>query len=231
MGLLNPLVDLLFPPRCVFCSRRLGDEESPFFTCEVCLSQVLEQDKCCNWCAYPFTVGQDTCAFCREHNFSFIGASAVGLYSGRLKKVVQKYKYGGQKHLAGALGKLMVRQVLSCSWPEMSAVVPVPLHKQRLLERGYDQSLLLAQVIGDELRLPVKQVLGRLRPTPSQTKLGHKDRWHNVQGAFSVPPEYRLSGRMLLVDDLLTTGATAHFAANALLTAGADEVYLAVIGR
>ncbi len=230
MGLLKPLVDLFFPPRCIFCLSRLSDN-ALHHSCDVCLAKLPDPLQCCGWCGHPHCSGSDTCPLCREHSFSFKGACAVNLYRGSLKKLVQKYKYKGQKHLAGPLGKLVARQVNRCNWPEFSAVVPVPLHRDRLLERGYDQSLLLAQVIGHELGLPVRRILVRARPTTSQTKLGLNKRWSNVKGAFYVPPKYSLSGRLLLVDDLLTTGATAHFAASSLLAAGADEVYLAVIGR
>ncbi|MBS4021801.1 MAG: ComF family protein [Dethiobacter sp.] len=228
MGHLNPLFDLFFPPRCIFCCSRL-EGEGAFSTCEKCLAKLPVH--CCHRCGHPLPEQIDPCPVCRDYKLSFHGACAVDLYRGRMKRVVQKYKYGRQKHLAGPLGKLMARRLKKCGWPQLSAVVPVPLHRQRLLERGYDQSLLLAQVIGDELGLPVRTVLVRSRPTPSQTKLGHNERWQNVRDAFSVLPEHTVSGRLLLVDDLLTTGATAHFAAAALLSAGAQEVYLAVVGR
>ncbi|MCL5980915.1 MAG: ComF family protein [Firmicutes bacterium] len=133
-------------------------------------------------------------------------------------------------HLAGPLGRLLARQIRRCPWPAFSAVVPVPLHPRRS-DRGYDQSLLLAQVIGTELDVPLKVALVRTRSTKSQTRLGAAERWGNVQEAFAGVPGTALSGNILLVDDLLTTGATAHYAAEALLNAGASAVYLAVIGR
>lgn len=145
--------------------------------------------------------------------------------------MIINYKYKRQKYIAGVLGKLVAQQVRRSSWPEMDTVVPVPLHPQRLVERGFDQALLLAQVVADELALPVRKVLVREIDTPSQTRLNSNERWQNVKNAFSVRPGYSLTGRILLIDDLLTTGATGNSAGDALLSAGAEEVYLAVVGR
>jgi predicted amidophosphoribosyltransferase len=124
---------------------------------------------------------------------------------------------------------LAARRVKETGWPEFSAVVPVPLHQSKLKERGFDQALLLARAVGSELGLPVQPVLQRVRSTPSQTKLGAEMRWQNVAGAFLALPGERVGGNLLLVDDLLTTGATAHNAALPLLAAGAGAVYLAVV--
>jgi ComF family protein len=145
--------------------------------------------------------------------------------------VVHKYKYKGCRHFAPTLGRLVAAQVKRCNWPTLHEIVPVPLHPLRLAERGYDQAFLLARVIGDDLNLPVRQVLVRTRPTPSQTRLGSMNRWDNVRNAFAASPGLSVSGNILLVDDLLTTGATAHNAAETLLCAGAVNVYLAVVGR
>ena len=226
MNLFKPLLDLLFPPGCVFCAGRVGEET----ICSPCLAQVPAPDACCFRCAQPFAE-QETCPQCRGLTFAFKGACTVQAYKGQVKRAIHNYKYHGRKELSKTLGGLMAQQVRRCCWPKTEAIVPVPLHNSRLLERGYDQALLLAQVVAAELQLPLRKALVRKSATPSQTKLPAKERWENVSQAFELAAGQRLPARLLLVDDLLTTGATAHFATLALLGGGAKEVYLSVVGR
>ena len=231
MSLLSPLLDLLFPPRCVFCRSRDGLENDIDSVCGSCLGKMNDLKGCCPWCAYPQKIRSAGCSACGDRSFAFAGACAVSLYQGDLKRAIHKYKYKGCLELAGPLGKLVSRQVIRSGWPQLHAVIPVPLHQDKLSERGYDQALLLAQVIGSELTLPVKTSLTRTKSTRSQTKLGASERWENVTDAFAPISVMETPKPVLLVDDLLTTGATAHFASEALLAGGAEAVYLAVVGR
>lgn len=231
MGFLSPLFDLLFPPRCLFCRDTLRNGTDEGGICPVCLAHIPRPDGCCFFCAYPLHEQQRPCPVCSDRIFSFNGACAVHIYRGTLKKTVHRYKYGGCRHLAEPLGKLLARQVRLCNWPALDAVVPVPLHPKRRQARGYDQALLLARVLGDELRLPVHCCLVRKTYTPSQTKLAARERWENVKDVFGTVAGADIPRCALLVDDLMTTGATAHFAARALLQAGSESVYLAVVGR
>jgi ComF family protein len=230
MSLLTPLLDLLFPPRCVLCRDRLS-VDAVTLTCNPCLAAIPQPQSCCSACGHPFADEYEDCVECRGKSFSFSGACAVSLYQGELKKTIHRYKYSGTKELAEPLGRLMARQVRRSNWPEVEAVIPVPLNLNRIKERGYDQALLLAHVVADDLKLPVKQVLIRKRPTLSQTKLSANDRWSNVADAFAMAPDACLPKRVLLVDDILTTGATAHFAGVELLRAEVSEIYLAVVAR
>ena len=230
MNLFKPLLDLLFPPSCVFCGGRVGEEIKVLLICSPCLAQVPAPETCCFRCAQP-QAKQENCPQCYGLTFAFKGACAVQAYKGQVKRAIHNYKYHGRKELAKTLGGLMAQQIRRCRWPKMEAIVPVPLHHSRLLERGYDQALLLAHVAAAELQLPLKKVLIRKSATASQTKLAARERWENVSQAFELAAGQHLPARLLLVDDLLTTGATAHFAAQELLGGGAKEVYLAVVGR
>jgi len=231
MGWLTPLLDILFPPRCLFCRTRVAGNDSGCHLCGECEKNLLDPGSCCPWCGSPYGDGAGICPGCRGRYFAFSAACAVGLYRGALKQIIHNYKYRGQYFLAEPLGKLIVRQIYLSGWPEFSLVVPLPLYPGRLAERGFDQALLLAQVVGKGLNKPVKELLKRVKPTSTQTLLGEKERWHNVKDAFAFRHGENLAGTVLLIDDLLTTGATAHYAAEALLAAGAREVYLAVVGR
>lgn len=231
MGMLNALLDLLFPPRCIFCRGKVTEDAAPLHVCTPCLDGIPLPDSCCFRCAQPQVADKESCHGCGGRAFSFDGACTVQEYKGAVKNVIHKYKYRGHKELAGTLGGLMARQIRRSRWPSLDAVVPIPLHYDKLMDRGYDQALLLAHVVADELHVPVKKALVRTRPTFSQTRLDASKRWANVAHAFEVAANHTLPERVLLVDDLLTTGATAHFAAQALLDGGVKEVYLAVIGR
>ncbi|NLP36120.1 MAG: ComF family protein [Firmicutes bacterium] len=227
--MLSALWDLLFPLRCLFCGERL---EADTILCTHCRGQVLEVSRCCPLCGYPVVKQSEReCPRCNGQKFMFDRACAVGLYEGKLKAVIRRYKYGGRTEMAAALGKLMAQQIEKCKWPQFAAVVPIPLHPRKQRQRGFDQAVLLAEAIGRQLKVPVKKYLRRSRETVSQTQLSAAQRRHNLAGAFTVVQAEQIPKRILLVDDLLTTGATADNAARALLAGGAEEIYLAVIGR
>ncbi len=231
MKLLTPLLDLFFPPRCIFCRGPLDCEQQGVEICQSCYDGLLDPRQCCSRCSHPLLKQERFCPVCHGRFFAFKGACALNVYRGNLKQVVHRYKYKDKRHLAHTLGRLAAGQIKRCNWPNFKAVVPVPLHPLRLAERGYDQAFLLAEVIAADLQLPVQRHLIRTRATISQTKLDSMSRWDNVRDAFAPSSCVALSGNILLVDDLLTTGATAHNAAETLLFAGADSVYLAVVGR
>ena len=228
MKLFAVLLDLLFPPACAVCRGRLPDEEQ--FLCARCREKILPAEKCCIRCGYPLS-GGFSCPRCRGYDYAFSGACAVFLYQGEVRKAIRRFKYGGRTGLARPFGELMAAQVKCRAWSDCDAVVPVPLHPERLRERGYDQALLLAQAVAKDLQLPVCSCLLRFENTASQTTLAAKARWENVRGVFCPAPGKPVPGRVLLIDDLLTTGATAHYAAEALLAGGAEAVYLAVLCR
>lgn len=225
-----PLLELLFPSRCLLCRGRLqGDGEQGWF-CAACLRALPDPAACCRACGHLLPE-RSVCPACRGYRLAFSAVCVAGPYRDTMRRVIHRYKYDGQPNLAAPLGRLLARQVRRCPWPAFSAVVPVPLHRLRLAERGFDQSLLLAEAVAGELMVPLLPALQRTRDTTSQTRLGAAGRWDNVREAFAVIPGVSLSGNVLLVDDLLTTGATAHFAAEALLGGGAGAVYLAVVAR
>lgn len=226
----GPLLDLIFPPRCLLCGCHPGADQAGVSTCSACLSALPAPSACCRRCGCPrLPPYYPHCPYCGGRRLAFEAACTVGVFRGKLKKTVHDYKYGGRMRLATPLGRLVARQVESSGWPRLSFVVPVPLHPEKRKERGFDQALLLAEAVSTELGVPLRQALQRTRPTLSQTRLSAEERWRNVEDAFSVPVGMRVDDNVLLVDDLLTTGATAHNAARCLAAAGAKMVYLAVV--
>jgi len=174
------------------------------------------------------------CPSCRGQTLHFRGATAFGEYSGPLRELVHRHKYGRCSFLSVPLGRLLGRQIEREPFAEeLEAVVPVPLHWRRKLERGFNQSELLAHQIGKHLRLPVlPQALARSRFTASQAQLGASERKRNLVDAFRVRRPRRIEGRtVLLVDDVMTTCSTMAECAKVLRKAGAKRVCAAAVAR
>lgn len=161
----------------------------------------------------------------------FDGALALWVFdkAGTLQAVQHALKYGNRPRYGIPLGRL-VGQAFRKRHPQPDGVVPIPLHYTRRLERGYNQSTMLAEGVADALDCPCRpELLKRPHPTRSQAHLSRKERWRNVRNAFSADPACA-SGEWLLVDDVLTTGSTAVAAAQTLADKGAASLYLATLG-
>jgi ComF family protein len=161
-----------------------------------------------------------------------IFAHALALWvfdkGGTLQAVQHAFKYGNRPRYGVALGRL-VGSAYAEEAPAPDGVVPVPLHRTRELERGYNQSRMLGKGVADALDCPLRDdLLARPRPTRSQTNLSREARWKNVRDAFAADSD-AAGGHWLLVDDVLTTGSTAVAAALTLNEAGADAVSLATL--
>ena len=167
----------------------------------------------------------DLCAMLAE---PISGPGAVFEYGGPIANAIQRFKYEGRSELGGMLGSVMAEG--ASRWVRrVDAVVPVPLHWRRRRARGYDQAALLARQVAKSLGVPaLLRGLRRLRNTPSQVDLPHAERQRNVAGAFAP---WRLRGvrRVLLVDDVRTTGATLRAASCALKAGGVSEVHTFVL--
>jgi ComF family protein len=153
---------------------------------------------------------------------------AVFEYGGPVADAIQRFKYDGRSELGAAFGMLMAGE--ACNWVgKVDAIVPVPLHWRRRRARGYDQAALLARPLAKSLGVPaLLRGLRRVRNTPSQVELPHAERQRNVVGAFA-PWRLHGVGRVLLVDDVRTTGATLRAASEALEAGGVSEVHTLVL--
>jgi len=229
------LVDFFFPPLCSLCGQRLAEENGLFF-CRDCLAKFSPLvSPFCSLCSLPFSgpPGSDhLCGRCLEEPPAFSAVTACGIYEGRLREAVHHLKYREKFQLGRALGFLVAEKTASrhCRQP-FDLVVPVPLHRRRLQERTYNQALLLAEAIGRYLAVPVKpNLLRRFRPTAPQQGLTERDRLDNLKGVFDVTE--KIEGmRLLLVDDVMTTGATARECGRVLLRGGASSLEVAVVAR
>ena len=216
---------LLFPPTCVGCGR-LGE-----LLCADCAQAVepTPQPQCAR-CGLALPTATLRCAACvrtRDRSLHFTRSAA--LHSASMRDAIHAFKYERQPMLAPLLARYLVAVYAAPPWttlsPPISAVVPVPLHEQRLADRGYNQSELLAASFGRAVELPVQPGwLARSRETRQQVGLGPRERQVNVDGAFTATPDVA-GHRILLIDDVYTTGATLRACAAAALTAGAQAVY------
>lgn len=224
------LLELLYPPprRCPLCGEPGRADE----LCLECAGRLVvwRQWPRCARCGRFFLSAAASpaglCQDCRHPDGRLIPCRTVAPYEGVVQRAVHQLKYAGQTWLAEIFGEKMAR-----AWREnppgpVDALVPVPLTRQRLQERGYNQALLLAREAAGHLGLPVWPALRKVRETPSQTVLGKAGRQQNLRGAFQPVAGYRLADRrLLLVDDVLTTGSTLAEAAAVLQAAGATRVY------
>jgi ComF family protein len=155
---------------------------------------------------------------------------SAGWYEGWLRDAIVHFKYQGEYARADHLADLLSPTVTTMG--SVDALVPVPMHRNRVAERGYNQSALLARRVANGTALPVSDALARIRETVQQTMLHADQRRANVASAFSVPTPRLVAGmRLLLIDDVLTTGATLSACADALAAAGATWVGAATLAR
>jgi len=227
---------LLAPGLCWGCNRPLEPDRDAF--CADCEQRVVhDPHPTCPRCSStvgPHVALDGGCSRCRNESFAFERVVRLGPYEGLLRSLILRIKQQDGDGLAEALGALFAKaRSTELREPNAAAIVAVPLHWWRRLERGFNQSAMIAQGLARQLQLPcVARWLKRVRPTPKQTTLTPTERRSNVRGAFRARPRPDLSGRtVLLVDDVLTTGSTAHAASQALRAAGAARVVVAVLGH
>lgn len=229
--------DLVFPPRCANCGAPLEKPSGPLL-CDVCRPKlgpaVWHGCRRCGGAVAPDFSSEAGCALCRRVRFHFETVVTLGAYQGELKEAILRSKHAYAEPLALALAGLFVElrgQSVTAYRPEL--VIPVAMHWRRRLRRGINSADTLAGEIGRRLNLPVAcRLLRRRRNDVPQRYLWPTDRYRNVRGAFAVWRTRWLEGRrVLLVDDVLTTGATASEVARVLKRAGAKAVVVAVMAR
>ena len=227
------VLDLLFPPLCIGCRAPVADAGF----CAGCWSKLAFLDgPACACCGLPFPValdGENLCAACLSRPPAFDRARAILAYDENSRGAILALKHADRLELVPGFARWLARsgQYLI---NESDVVVPVPLHRLRLWRRRYNQSAELARRLARDWKLDFDPIaLVRSRATASQGAMASaKARRRNVLGAFKVPESERVAGkRVLLLDDVMTTGATAEACARALKRAGADRVHVLALAR
>jgi competence protein ComFC len=214
---LAALADLFYPERCVSCGRRSSD-----VLCRDCFEALPRVGSpACGRCGLPTAFVTFVCEACKNVDFGFESARAPLRYEGVGKEVVHALKYRGYKKLVASLATPLMLQSLGDG--RFDTVVPVPLHRSRLRKRGFNQAELLARGVAAEINAPVSDTLKVVRSTRDQVELSAAQRRANVAGAYRASAP--LQGKVLLIDDVFTTGATMSACASTLVRAGAREVH------
>lgn len=229
-------INLVFPPRCSFCRVDLEQPVGQMLVCESCESELIERSvvRCRRCGAVGADARSETCQDCRRVKYWFDRVVSLGPYDGLLRSAVLRTKTAGNDAVAATLGSLLAhgRREPICS-DAAQVVVPVPMHWTRKVRRGTNGVSVIAARLATELSLPLAAgALSRRRNTRLQNGLLRQQRFANVRGAFRWTDRYDFRGaHVLLVDDILTTGATASEAARMLKLAGAAQVVAVVLAR
>ncbi len=222
---LSALADLVYPPRCVACGRWGA------WLCPACQQAAIRlAPPWCARCGRPLAA-PGLCRRCRQNVGALAAIRSVSPYQWPLREAIHALKYEGLRALASPLGAMLAACWQAANLPG-DLIVPVPLHPVRLRQRGYNQSTLLARECAQHSQVPwADGILRRVRDTPSQVGLSRSARRRNVQGAFQCGAERPAGREIILVDDVLTTGATLEACASALLAAGAHSVRALTLAR
>jgi len=234
---LSGLKDLIYPNLCLVCANGLNKGQNP--VCDNCLSKIeMNLPPFCADCGRHLdrdSIARNKCVNCNNSKFHFDRAFSPCVYSGVIKKMIHEFKYANKDYLGCFFGKLLNDFIRDYQLPleHLDYAIPMPLHKSRLREREFNQSQVLTTIIADEFGL--KQMPGlliRKKAGKTQTGFGFKKRLENVMDCFRVTnPEMIKGANLLLVDDVLTTSATADEAARCLKDAGAAKVIVLTLAN
>jgi ComF family protein len=237
--LIGGLRDIVYPKTCHICKNKITAASREGLACAACWSKIkLNLPPFCASCGRNLTGRRplnNVCGGCAREPLHFDRAFSPCLYEGPIKELIHAFKYKNKDYLASLLAQPMIEFIIKYNLPirTIDALMPVPLSAARLREREFNHALLLARHIGKEFNKEIiENKLLRLRNSRSQTELNDQERRLNVKDAFSVTDAKAVNAKsILLIDDVLTTGATASEAAKALKIAGASSVYVLTLAN
>jgi ComF family protein len=234
---LRSAVDLIYPLNCLFCYEPLAEAERGVI-CSSCLGKVkFIEPPFCERCALPFAgavTESFVCGYCKDLKFHFSRAVAACRAEGVVRTSIHRFKYNREMYYGPHLAEWLAgaaRQWID--WSRVNAIVPVPLHPRKKRMREFNQAEYLAVALRHAVQVPVlNRNLRRVKETVTQTALHARERAANLRDAFAVRHAEALAGkRLVLVDDVFTTGATMDSCAKVLLKAGAEDVIALAVAR
>ncbi len=238
-NLVSGLTELVYPKTCHACKNRLAADSIDELVCGDCWSKISRNLPpfcyCCGRSLIGRRFSRNVCSACLRQNLNFDRAFSPCVYDGVIKELIHAFKYYQKDYLGQALAKLMIDFTKEFNFPMdyIDAIIPIPLSASRLREREYNQAQILADYIAKEYKKDLlAQIIQRRKNTRSQTELQDDERLENVKGAFTIKDASGVKNKnILLVDDVLTSGATCSEAAGALKNSGANIVYVLTLAN
>lgn len=238
-GLFKGLKDLIYPNLCLDCGNKIKTAQKQDVICAGCWERIEKNlPPFCASCGRHLdtqAIRKNSCPHCLNEKFYFDRAFSPCAYTGVIKNLIHEFKYSGKDYLKKPLGTIMNTFIKEYRLPieYLDFIVAVPLHKNRQREREFNQAQLLAQEVAIAFdKIMLSNILIRNKVTKTQTELTQEERRQNVEGSFLVTqPELITDTNLLLIDDVLTTGATSSEAAKSLKNAGAKKVILMTLAN
>ncbi len=223
--ILGWIINQLFPQQCIICQQ---SSEGPIFCC-ACLAGLPRMQTACGSCALPVTTTRSLCGRCQKKPPPVDLAKTLFYYQPPITQAIFQLKFSGKIRFAKFFGSLLTKAI-SKENLQADFLVPVPLHKKRLRERGFNQAIELAKPISKALNIPICRQIKRITNTPTQIKLNAKQRQKNIRNAFSTKQSFK-NKRLIIIDDVVTTTATTHELAKLLKKNGAKMVAVFSVAR
>lgn len=238
LGVADRAIDLFYPRSCVACEDPVDGESRYRFICAPCSRRLtIARLPACKTCGFPFfgpVECERTCPHCVELSPLFNEARTGVLMKGPARQLVHELKYRGRVHLLEDIGRIFMQAEGLLEFSRNAVLVPVPLHPRKRRERGFNQSLLIAErLVALGSGLTVVEAIERVKDTESQTRFDRKRRQRNLKNAFAIREKCGLNPqlRVLLVDDVFTTGSTLNACAAVLRRAGISRIDVITFGH
>lgn len=231
--IVEEFMDIIYPPRCPVCGE--VKKEKSRLTCSGCLKKLVWiQEPQCKKCGKMLAGGkQEYCFDCSKTQYHFESGYPLWNYDDIMRKSIADFKYGGRREYGEFYGEALVQRYGNKFLAlKVDAIVPVPVHYTKRRERGYNQTEIVADILGKRLEIPVwKDWLIRIRKTMPQKELNQLERLKNLEEAFAIKKQYYLQDdvKILLLDDIYTSGSTVEACTNVLLKAGVKKVYVSTL--
>lgn len=234
-GIIEEVINMIYPRRCPLCGEII--KRTQRLACDTCYEELeyIEEPRC--KCCSKAVEQEETeyCYDCSRKEFYFESGIALWNYSSRMKESLAMFKYHNRKEYGEFYGEEFAKvygDVLVDLEPD--ALIPVPIHWTRYIERGYNQAAVIANQIGNRLHIPVvEDLLIRTKKTMAQKQLDNRERERNLQGAFAVSKKWEKAEhnlkRVVIIDDIYTTGSTINRCAKVLMQEGIQEIYFGVL--
>ena len=225
MKIIDFILDWIYPPTCISCKNLLDLNNKPqryLWLCSICegLFEPIDENTC-NICGKP--TQYNICESCRSKKFYFDKNTAIYIYGDLIRDLLLSMKFRNKKHIAIGLGRLMAKQINEI--PQDAVLVPLPMHKKKQSERGFNQANIMADCIGEVYNIPIEKILIRIRDTPPQHGLHPAMRIENVNNAFDIKEGFCANDKhIIIIDDIFTSGSSINECARVLKQHGAKRV-------